>query len=351
MTDDAIMPAQRPTTPHASLMSNDPLARPPQSMLAARLAPWRRELAVLVLLLVVATTLALINPQFLSGQNLQNLARRIGMSGIFAVGLGFVIITGGIDLSVGSMIALLGILQCFLLVDWHVPWWLALPGILAGGAFLGLGHGLLITRLRLWPFVVTLCGLLIYRGTAQFIAGNNSKGFGTGEGFAGIQTLLTGSFIGVPVPFWLMLAVAIIGGVLLHGTVYGRHLYAVGHNEEAARHSGIRTDLVITLAYVLCGATAALSSILFAFDSGGITPSNHGNFYELYGIAAAVVAGCSLRGGQGSMIGIVLGVVLIQLIPNLVNLLGWDTSLTFAVMGVVILFGASADSLLVRRRN
>jgi ribose transport system permease protein len=148
-----------------------------------------------------------------------------------------------------------------------------------------------------------------------------------------------------------MLAVAVSGGVLLHGTVYGRHLYAVGHNEEAARHSGIRTDLVITLAYVLCSLTAALASILFAFDSGGITPSNHGSFSELYGIAAAVVGGCSLRGGQGTMIGIFLGVVLIQLIPNLVNLLGWDTSLTVAVMGVVILVGAIADSLLVRPRH
>jgi ribose transport system permease protein len=332
-------------------MSSGPPAPTPGRTLAARLAPWRRELAVLALLLVVGGALALVSDRFLTEQNLQNLMRRVGMSGIFAVGLGLVIITGGIDLSVGSLFALLGILQCFLLVDWHVAWWLALPLILACGALLGLGHGLLITGLRLWPFVVTLCGLLIYRGTAQFIAGNNSKGFGNADGFAGVQGFLTGYLLGVPMPFWIMAVVAVAGGVLLHGTVYGRHLYAVGHNEEAARHSGIRTGMVITLAYVLCGLTAALSSILFAFDGGSITPSNHGSFYELYGIAAAVVAGCSLRGGQGSMIGIVLGVVLIQLIPNLVNLLGWDTSLTFAVMGVVILFGAIVDGLLVRRRT
>jgi ribose transport system permease protein len=326
---------------------------PPPSAPAwrARLRPWRRELAVLALLLAVGGSLACANPQFLASQNLQNLMRRIGINGIFAVGLGLVIITGGIDLSVGSLFALLGILQCFLLVDWQVPWFLSLPLILAAGGALGLAHGLLITKLRLWPFIVTLCGLLIYRGTAQFIAGNNSKGFGSAAGFDTVKDWLTGYVAGIPVPFWIMLAVAGAGGVLLHGTVYGRHLYAVGHNEEAARHSGIRTDLVITLAYVMCSLTAALSSILFAFDSGGITPSNHGSFSELYGIAAAVVAGCSLRGGQGSMIGIVLGVVLIQLIPNLVNLLGWDTSLTVAVMGVVILAGAIADSLLVRPRH
>ncbi len=332
-------------------MTNDTNRHTPRPTLADRLAPWRRELAVLILLMLVAGVLAIISPQFLTGQNLQNLARRIGMNGIFAVGLGLVIITGGIDLSVGSLFALLGILQCFMLVDWQVPWWLALPGILTCGALLGLGHGLLITRLRLWPFVVTLCGLLIYRGTAQFIAGNNSKGFGTAEGFAYVQEWLTGQLFGVPVPFWIMVLVATAGGVLLHATVYGRHLYAVGHNEEAARHSGIRTEWVITTAYVICGLTAALSSILFAFDSGGITPSNHGNFYELYGIAAAVVAGCSLRGGQGSMIGIILGVILIQVIPNFVNLQGWDTSLTFVVMGIVILAGAATDSLLVGRKS
>ena len=328
-----------------------PTPIPTGRRLAERLAPWRRELAVLVLLLVVGTALALVSDRFLTEQNLQNLARRVGMSGIFAVGLGLVIIIGGIELSVGSLFALLGILQCFLLVDWQVPWWLALPLVIGCGGLLGLGHGLLISGLRLWPFVVTLCGLLIYRGMAQFIAGNNSKGFGTGEGFAAVQGFLTGYVLGVPTPFWIMVVVATAGGVLLHGTVYGRHLYAVGHNEEAARHSGIRTGLVTTIAYVLCGLTAALSSILFAFDSGGITPSNHGSFYELYGIAAAVVAGCSLRGGQGSMIGIVLGVILIQLIPNLVNLLGWDTSLTFAVMGVVILAGAIVDGVLVRGRG
>ncbi len=324
---------------------------PLRTTLATRLLPWRRELAVLVLLLVVGISLACANPQFLAHQNLQNLMRRIGINGIFAIGLGLVIISGGIDLSVGSLFALLGILQCFLLVDWQVPWYLALPLLLCAGGLLGLGHGLLITKLRLWPFIVTLCGLLIYRGTAQFIAGNNSKGFGSSAGFAGAREWLTGYFMNVPMPFWLLLVVAAAGGVLLHGTVYGRHLYAVGHNEEAARHSGIRTDLVVIIAYVLCSLTAALSSILFAFDSGGITPSNHGSFAELYGIAAAVVAGCSLRGGQGSIVGIVLGVVLIQLIPNLVNLLGWDTSLTVAVMGVVILIGAMADSLLVRPRH
>ena len=200
--------------------------------LAQRLAPWRREIAVLILLLVMASVFALMNPQFLTGQNLQNLARRIGMSGIFAVGLGFVIITGGIDLSVGSLFALLGILQCFMLVDWQVPWWVALPGILACGAFLGLGHGLLITRLRLWPFVVTLCGLLIYRGTAQFIAGNNSKGFGSADGFADIQGWLTGQLLGVPVPFWIMVAVATVGNTTVWAAVKTHSLW------QTRQHAG-----------------------------------------------------------------------------------------------------------------
>jgi len=315
----------------------------------SRLTPWRRELAVLILLLVVAGILTAINPQFLSSANLQNLAKRIGINGIFAIGLGLVIITGGIDLSVGSLFALLGIAQCWLLVDQQVPWWLALPAIIAAGATLGLAHGLLVCGLRIWPFVVTLCGLLLYRGIAQVWSGNNSMGFGDSAGFAEVRDFLTGRLWGVPTAFVIMLALAGAAAVLLHASVYGRHLIAIGHNEEAARHAGVRTGLVVTVAYVLCGAAAALSSLIFAFDTGGVTPSSHGNFYELYGIAAAVVGGCSLRGGQGTIVGIVLGVALIQLIPNLVNLIGLDTSLTFAVMGAVILIGAIADSVLARR--
>ncbi len=121
--------------------------------------------------------------------------------------------------------------------------------------------------------------------------------------------------------------------VVLHRSVFGRYLYAVGKNEEAARYSGIRTDRVIVAAYVICGVLTAISAIFFAMYTRSISPSSHGNFYELYAIAAAVLGGCSLRGGEGSIVGVVLGTVLLQVLQNLVNLLGIPSSLNFAVMG------------------
>jgi ribose transport system permease protein len=139
--------------------------------------------------------------------------------------------------------------------------------------------------------------------------------------------------------------------VVLHRSVYGRYLFAVGKNEEAARYSGIPTKAVITAAYMIAGTLAGLSSVFFVFYTQSVSPSAHGNFYELYAIAAAVLGGCSLRGGEGSIIGIVLGTVLLQVLQNLVNMLGIPSSLNFAVMGAVILLGVLADQQLQRRRQ
>ena len=138
-------------------------------------------------------------------------------------------------------------------------------------------------------------------------------------------------------------------GLVLHRSVFGRYLFAVGKNEEAARYSGIRTERVVAAAYIICGGLAGLSSIYLAMYTRSISPASHGNFYELYGIAAAVLGGCSLRGGEGSIVGILLGTTLLQVLQNLVNLLGIPSSLNFAVMGGVILVGVVGDQILRRR--
>jgi ribose transport system permease protein len=285
------------------------------------------------------------NPQFLSAANLQNMSRLIGMFGIFSIGGGFVIISGGIDLSVGSVFALLGILLSIMLTEWHWPAALAVAAVLVIGTGLGLLHGLLITRLRLQPFIVTLCGLLLYRGIARYIAQDTTKGFGA-QGFEWLRGLATGTIAGVPMPFVLLAGIAAIMWIILHRSIYGRHLFAVGRNAEAARYSGIRSDNVAAAAYVISGCLAGLAAILIAFYTNSISPSTHGNFYELYAIAAAVLGGCSLRGGEGSIVGILIGTALLQVLRNLVNLLDIPGSLDFAVMGAVILIGVIADQIL-----
>ena len=309
----------------------------------------RKEIGVLLLLVVLCAVVAVASPQFLSVTNLQNVGRLVGTYGIFSIGVGIVIITSGIDLSVGSICALLGILLSMMLVEWHWPAGVALAAVIALGACLGAIHGLLITRLKLQPFIVTLCGLLLYRGAARYIARDSTKGFGTGEGFEWLRALASGSVAGVPMPFVIMCVMAVLAWLLVHRSVWGRHLFAVGHNEEAAHYSGVNTRGVVAGAYVISGTLAAVSAVIIAFYTNSISPASHGNFYELYAIAAAVVGGCSLRGGEGSVLGIVMGTALLQVLRNLVNLLDIPSSLDFAVMGAVILIGAIADQVLGHR--
>lgn len=322
----------------------------------------KKETGLFVLLVVVCAATALKSPNFLSIENLVNQLRLIGMFGIFSIGVGMVIITGGIDLSVGSMFALLGVILAMLLTGdktWPKPftfldgvtppWPLAVILTIGLGCLLGNFHSFLITRIKLQPFIVTLCGLLLYRGFARYLAQDDSKGFREAKGFEALKAFTKSSVFGVPMSFVLLIVLGVVMWFVLHRSVYGRHLFATGRNEEAARYSGINTKRIIGSTYILSGFLAAIAGILFAFDTNSITPSMSGNFYELYGIAAAVLGGCSLRGGEGSIIGIVLGTILLQVLQNLVNLLGIDSSLNFAVMGVVILTGVLVDQLLANR--
>ena len=281
----------------------------------------RKELGVLLLLAALCVIVAIASPQFLSVTNVQNIARLVGTYGIFSIGVGIVIITGGIDLSVGSICALLGVLLSMMLVEWGWPAALALAAVIALGACLGAAHGLLVARLRLQPFIVTLCGLLLYRGAARYIAEDSTKGFGTGQGFEWVRTLRVGNRRRSADAVRAVVRGGGLAWVLLHRSVFGRHLFAIGHNAEAARYSGVNTRAVLTWAYILSGTLAAFSAIVIAFYTNSISPASHGNFYELYAIAAAVVGGCSLRGGEGSVVGIVMGAALLQVLRNLVNLL------------------------------
>ncbi|MBL9033755.1 MAG: ABC transporter permease [Rhodospirillaceae bacterium] len=312
---------------------------------------FKKDLGLLILILVVGTAVAIINPRFLSPINLSNTANLIGLFGMFSIGMGFVIITGGIELSVGSIFALLGVVFIDLLVTFGWPWPLAILVIVIAGIALGWLHGILITRMHLQPFVVTLCGLLIYRGIARWYTEDGTAGFEFGITFPALEWLTTGRSFGVPHSFVVFILLAVVMGVVLHRSVFGRYLFAVGKNEEAARYSGINTSRIVIAAYVISGALCGLAAVYLAMYTRSISPASHGSFYELYAIAAAVLGGCSLRGGEGSMLGIVLGAILLQVLQNLVNLLGIPSSLNFAVMGGVILIGVLADQQFTRRRQ
>jgi ribose transport system permease protein len=285
---------------------------------------FKKDIGLLVLIVLIGAIVAIINPRFLLPANISNTANQVGLFGIIAIAQAFVILTGGIELSVGAIVALLGVLFIDLIVNLEVHWALATLIVIAAGALMGLLHGVLVAKVGLQPFIVTLCALLIYRGTARYYTEDATVGFGFGASF--------------PMLEWLT-------------AVLGRYLFAIGKNEEAARYSGIATARITIAAYVICCALTAVSAILFAMYTRSIAPAVHGNFYELYAIAAAVLGGFSLRGGEGSIIGVVLGTILLQILQNLVNLLGIPSSLNFAVMGSVILLGVLADRQIARYRQ
>jgi ribose transport system permease protein len=310
----------------------------------------RKNLGLLILILIVSAVVAFLNPRFLSPVNLSNTANLIGLFGLFAIAQAFVIISGGIELSSGSVIALLGVIFVDLVGNNVVSPATATLIVLALGALIGVLHGFLVAKVGLQPFVVTLCGLLIYRGIARYYTEDATAGFAFGASFPGLEWLTTGRVLGVPNSLTAMLVIAVLTGILLHRSVYGRTLLATGRNPEGARYSGINTEAVLIIAYALCAVLTAVAAIYLAMYTRSISPSSHGNFYELYAIAAAVLGGCSLRGGEGSILGVVLGTVLLQVLQNLVNLLGIPSSLNFAVMGSVIILGVLADNWVLTRK-
>jgi len=532
---------------------------------------------ILMLLVFICVGTTLLSENFTKPGNIENIVRYSAEYGIIGIGVALVIITGGIDLSIGSVIGLVGCLLPMFLIDKGWPVAVSLLAVVMVSACIGLAHGLLITKARLQPFIVTLCGLLIYRGVSRGLTSDNVMGFGSqyddslrllatgtpctvpflmllagivlvvlsvwrwwrsrptaddarattrtmslvlliigltlvaigGSRFAhgygikwgptlislgplslpswetvlfsprgeehprelmtwagwlvlpGIVWLLVTLFgsapatrdgeanraqlaptsiflplvsailgglsvwavrrmvrgpdeelpggeewaltweiiavfaalgllmgslawlgrraIGiagrravppmllaaagailwlmgqtqlnvtaVPMPAIFLLVLAGLASVFLNQTIYGRYLLALGNNEEAARFSGIQTDRMILLAYVLCSLIAGLGGILFALDTNTIQPQSHGNFYELYAIAAAVLGGCSLRGGEGTILGVVIGAAVMRVLYNSINLIGIPSQLEFAIIGVVILLGVLADEIVKR---
>jgi ribose transport system permease protein len=303
--------------------------------------------------MAVCAYTALSSDRFLRVANLENLVHRTALFGILSIGAAFVIITGGIDLSIGSLVCLSGVLLPYLLTQLDWPIAAGLATVLATSITIGVIHGLLITKIRLQPFVVTLCGLLLYRGLARGLTGDQSQGFGVG--FKSLREIATSrlpilgtseNVFHLPATTLILILIAIAAAVFLNKTIYGRYLLALGNNPDAARYSGINVDRMTLLAYVICATLAGLGGMLFVLDINAAQPSDFGNFYELYAIAAAVLGGCSLRGGEGSISGVVIGAAVMVVLSNAINLVHPDyQNIEFAIIGAVILLGVIVDEL------
>ncbi len=308
---------------------------------------WRELLSkygLVLALLVLIIILALLSDRFLTTSNALNVLRQIAVNAIIACGMTVVIITAGIDLSVGSLLALVGVLGAGMATG-DVPPALAMGATLGIGALLGAFNGFFVGYVRIAPFIVTLAGLTIFRGLAlAFTDGSPISGLPPAYFAIGY-----GSFLGIPTPVWIMIGFMLLTHFLLRFTPFGRSVYAIGGNEEAARLSGIPVKRVKMLTYAYAGLASALAAIVLTGRLNSAQPSA-GYMFELDAIAAVVVGGTSLSGGRGAVFGTLIGALIIGVINNGMNLLNVPSFYQQVVKGGVIL-GALLIERLISSRN
>ncbi len=291
----------------------------------------------LVLLIVIGS---LLSPFFLQVTNLLNVSRQMAIVGIVGIGMTFVILTAGIDLSVGSIVGFSAVAGASMLSS-GVPWPLAIVLALAAGGLLGSFNGLGITRGGVQPFIMTLAMLVIARGITMTYS--SGQPIPLGEAAAGVAWIGTGALLGIPVPLWLLVGIAAVAAFVLKHTPFGRSVYAVGDNIEAARLSGIRTKRTIFLVYVISGVCSAVSALIIMSRLTAGEPSQ-GTGLELDAIAIAVIGGTSLFGGEGSIGGTLIGAAIVAVMANLLNLLGVSPFSQQIVKGLIILGAVLIES-------
>ena len=300
-------------------------------------AQYARQLGTLGGLVALSLVLWILTPHFLTFSNLVNVAQQTSINAIIAVGLTFVIISGGIDLSVGSLVAFSGVIIAHFLQA-GAPWPFAVAGGMAAGLGCGMVNGLLITLGRLPPFIATLGMMSVARGAALlFTDGRPISGFG--EAF---RWLATGEVAYLPAPVVLMIGVYAVAHFVLRRTAFGRYVFAIGGNEEAALLSGVRVRLHKTMVYATCGLLSALAAAVLTARLNSAQPIAGIN-YELDAIAATVIGGTSLLGGQGSVVGTLIGALIMGVLRNGLNLLGVSSFVQQVVIGAVIILAVLID--------
>ena len=304
---------------------------------------YARQLGTLTGLVALCAVLTFATPYFLTVSNLLNVAEQAAIIAIVATGMTFVIITGGIDLSVGSVLAFAGVAMASVLhADVPVP--LALAAALGTGLFCGLVNGALITVGRLPPFIATLGMMSVARGTAlMFTEGRPVSGFS-----GGFRSLATGEVLGIPVSVVIMVGVYALAHVALTRTKLGRYTYAIGGNEEAALLSGVNVRVYKAAVYGISGMLSGLAAVLLTARLNSAQPIA-GMMYELDAIAATVIGGTSLLGGEGTVVGTLIGALIMAVLRNGLNILGVSSFVQQVVIGSVIIAAVLVDMWLKRR--
>ena len=320
--------------------------RPPEALRRAAGALLSHEGVLALILLASLALLATQTDRFLTTENLLNQGRLAAEVGLVAMPMTFIIVTAGIDLSVGSVLGLCAILLGVLWQNVGLPLPLAIALTLVVGGLAGAFNGWFITRIGVPPLIMTLATLALFRGLAEGISQARSV-----RGYPDwFLALGQGEVAGVPTQLWVLLAVVVVSGVVLARTTFGRALYAIGHNQVAARFSGIPVDRMKLLIYTFSGLMAGLAGVIFVARVS-TTRSDMGTGLELDVIAAVVLGGTSIFGGTGSVLGTVLGVILIQLLKNGLALTGVKGDATIVVIGAVLILSILITSWLRHRQE
>lgn len=302
-----------------------------------------QDQGLIVVVLIFGLVLSLLSPTFLTPTNLTNLLLQASTLGVMALGMTFVIIGAGIDLSVGGIPAIVSVLAIGLVVRGELPIWFALVVAIGVGIAVGVANGFAITRLGIAPLIATLGTLSITIGLAFAYSGGTSivpvPDF--------YNLLRRANVFGIPINIIILLVLAVITHFVLTRTTFGRSLYAVGGNRQAAEMAGIRTKRIILLTYVISAVAASIAGVLFTARLASGSPQT-GIGIELTVIAAVVIGGTSLFGGRGNVLGTVLGAVLITMVTNAINLLGVPTAWDRVLLGVVIVIAALLDVFRLR---
>ncbi|EGR0751492.1 ribose ABC transporter permease [Vibrio vulnificus] len=303
---------------------------------------WLIEQKSLIALLFLIVVVSFLNPNFFTVDNILNILRQTSVNAIIAVGMTLVILTAGIDLSVGSVLALCGAFAASL-VAMEVPVFIAVPTALLAGAALGAISGVIIAKGKVQAFIATLVTMTLLRGVTMVYTDGRpiSTGFtDTADAFAWFGT---GYALGIPVPVWLMVIVFAAAWYLLNHTRFGRYVYALGGNESATRLSGINVDKVKIGVYAICGLLAALAGIIVTSRLSSAQPTA-GMGYELDAIAAVVLGGTSLMGGKGRIMGTLIGALIIGFLNNALNLLDVSSYYQMIAKAAVILLAVMVDN-------
>ncbi|WP_300342616.1 ABC transporter permease [Nesterenkonia sp.] len=306
----------------------------------AKFTPKVKDIGLIVVLAGLVITFSVLSPNFLDVNNIYNITRQVATLGICAVGFTFILITGGIDLSIGYQISVNVVVCGMLMANYDLPWYLAVLAVLALGTLMGMINGIIITVTGVSPLIITLAMMTVLNGVSYLLSrGLPIFGFPSEFSFIG-----QGTVAGIPVALIILLLVCAIGLFILNKTYLGKYFYAIGNNREAARLSGINTPRVLILVYALSGFFTAIGSVVLLSRLSS-AQSATGSGFEFMVITACVLGGVSVMGGRGTLFGAFLGVAIIGVLNNGLVLLNVNEYVQLVITGAILLIAVSYDAL------